>query len=129
MTTKILNPLLWNLPYDLSYEDKSIFIEEQCQIVTTILYDAMNKFTFPMVNRKTKVSVICAFRSILTYLEVNQINPNFKYKFSDYFKTKILFYFKKQVCKRDYHSVKKLFLLLYGPVLLSDMEYTLVHSV
>ncbi|XP_044756832.1 thyroid adenoma-associated protein homolog [Coccinella septempunctata] len=124
MTTKILNPLLWTLPYTLSYEDKSIFMEEQCQIVTIILYDAMNKFTFPMVNRKTKVAVICALRSILAYLELNQINPNFKYKFSEYFKSKILFYFKKQICNRDYHSVKKLFFLLYGPVLLSDMDYT-----
>ncbi|XP_045467658.1 thyroid adenoma-associated protein homolog [Harmonia axyridis] len=123
MTSKILNPLLWTLPYSLSYDDKSMFMEEQCQIVTIILYDAMNKYTFPMVNRKTKVSVICALRSILTYLEVNPLNPNFKYKFSEYFKTKILFYFKKQICKRDYHSVKKIFFLLYGPVLM-DMDYT-----
>ncbi|KAG5896481.1 hypothetical protein JTB14_005862 [Gonioctena quinquepunctata] len=113
----ILHKLLWSLEDGLSYEDKSIFIEEHTLIVTTVLLDSLLKNPSPMMLYKTKVSVICALKSTVKFLERFQINTNFVNEFRIYLNDTILGYLMKHVEHSDLFSVKWIIKNIYGPVL------------
>lgn len=113
----LLHKLLWPLEDGLSYEDKSIFIEEHTLIVTTVLLDSLLKHPSPMMLYKTKLSVICALKSTVKFLERYVINDNFVNEFRVYLDETILGYLKKQVEHSDLFSVKKIIKKIYEPVL------------
>lgn len=114
---RMLHKLLWTLDEGLSYEDKSIFIEEQTLVVTTILLDSLLKHPSPMMLYKTKVSVICALKSTVKFLERFEINNNFVNEFKNYLNDTILGYLSKHVEHSDLLSVKWIIKHLYSPVL------------
>ncbi|XP_023011741.2 thyroid adenoma-associated protein homolog [Leptinotarsa decemlineata] len=113
----LLHKLLWTLEDGLRYEDRSIFIEEHALLVTTILLDSLSKYPSPMMLVKTKVSVICALKSTVKFLERYQINNNFMNGFRIYLNDTILGYLTKHVEHVDLYNVKWIIRYIYEPVL------------
>lgn len=113
----LLNELLWNLPYGLRNDDQSILFEEQILKVTTMLLDALSTYESPMMSHKTKVSVIYALRSTVTFLEQLQVNNDFINIFKIYFDNTIINYLKDNVEQCDLPSVKSIIQNIYKPIL------------
>ncbi|XP_057665069.1 thyroid adenoma-associated protein homolog isoform X1 [Diorhabda carinulata] len=117
----VINRLLWNLEDGLSYEDKSIFIEEHTLLITTILLDALTKYPSPMMLYKTKLSVICALKSAIKFLERFDVNTNFLDEFRTYMNDTIFEYLTKHVVHNDLFSVKWVLKRIYDPVLKTNV--------
>ncbi|XP_050508206.1 thyroid adenoma-associated protein homolog isoform X1 [Diabrotica virgifera virgifera] len=117
LCAEVLHKLLWTLEDGLSYEDKSIFIEEHTLLVTTMLLDALVKHSSPMMLYKTKVSVICALKSTVKFLERYEINTNFIDEFRTYLNETIIGYLTKQVEHNDLFHIKWIIKKIYDPVL------------
>ncbi|KAJ8917148.1 hypothetical protein NQ315_012640 [Exocentrus adspersus] len=113
----LLHKLLWRLEDDLSYEDKSIFIEEHVLLGTTILLDSISRHPSPMMLYKTKLSVICALKSIIKFLERCEIGDGFIDEFRVYLDQTTLNYLTIQVDHSDTHTVKRVFRRIYEPIL------------
>ncbi|XP_050296471.1 uncharacterized protein LOC126736248 isoform X2 [Anthonomus grandis grandis] len=114
--SRVLIKMLWALPEGLSYDDRSIFPEEQTQIVTTILLNSLTKYDSPMMGSKTKMSVICGLKSIYKFLENSEISPNFCTNFRTYLNDTILNYLTNHLEHGDLFCVKKIIRKLYDPV-------------
>ncbi|KAJ8976953.1 hypothetical protein NQ317_010150 [Molorchus minor] len=114
---ELLHKLLWRLEDGLNYDDRSIFLEEHTLMVTTVLLDSLLKNPSPMMLYKTKVSVICALKSTIKFLERVQINNNFVNEFKEYLNETIVGYLTKHVEHSDLFFVKKIMRDIYAPVL------------
>ncbi|XP_060526228.1 tRNA (32-2'-O)-methyltransferase regulator THADA isoform X2 [Cylas formicarius] len=114
--SRILIKMLWSLPEGLSYEDKSIFLEEQTLTVTTVLLNALLRYDSPMMLLKTKLSVICALKSMYKFLENIEVGPNFASAFRTYLNDTILNYLTTHLEHSDLFCVKKIIRKLYDPV-------------
>ncbi|CAG9856965.1 unnamed protein product [Phyllotreta striolata] len=113
---KLLYKLLWTLEDDLSYDDKSIFIEEHALLVTTRLLDSLLKNDSPMMLYKTKESVICVLKSTVKFLERVEVNGNFVGDFRTYLCDTVLGYLTKHVEYSDSFSVEWIIRRIYDPV-------------
>ncbi|VEN58737.1 unnamed protein product [Callosobruchus maculatus] len=114
---KLLKALLWTLEDGLNYEDKSVFIEEQTLLVTRRLADALLIQESPMMLQKTKMTVICALKSMMKHLEQLDIGSDFTKHFRLYFDKTFLAFISKYVRHSDIFSVKKILELVYAPAL------------
>ncbi|XP_030763962.1 thyroid adenoma-associated protein homolog isoform X2 [Sitophilus oryzae] len=114
--SRVLIKMLWTLPEGLSYDDKSIFPEEQTQIVTSILLDSLMKYDSPMMLTKTKMSVICVLKSMYKFLENAEISSNFVNNFKTYLNDTSLSYLTNHLEHGDLFCVKKIIRKLYDPV-------------
>ncbi|XP_076259481.1 thyroid adenoma-associated protein homolog isoform X2 [Rhynchophorus ferrugineus] len=114
--SRMLIKMLWTLPEGLSYEDKSIFPEEQTQIVTATILDSLVKYDSPMMLAKTKMSVICVLKSMYSFLENAEISNNFSNNFRTYLNDTILSYLTNRLEHGDLFCVKKIIRKLYDPV-------------
>lgn len=120
VTVKLLKELLWPLEEGLSYEDKSIFIEEKALLVTTTLLNAVRMPT-PMISRFTCIALLYTLKAIAEFLETYPINqPTFKADFKKFMiKEQINGPFVKSLNKNDFNSLRIFFWTLYSPVLCS----------
>lgn len=120
VTVKLLKELLWPLEEGLSYEDKSIFIEEKALLVTSTLLNAVRTPT-PMVSRFTCIALLYTLKAIVEFLENYPINqPNFKSDFKKFLiKEQMHGRFVKSLSKNDFNSLRIFFWTLYNPVLCS----------
>lgn len=114
--SRVLIKMLWTLPEGLSYDDKSIFPEEQTQIVTTILLNSLMKYDSPMMLTKTKMSVICVLKSMYKFLENAEVSTSFVNNFRTYLNDTILSYLTSHLEHGDLFCVKKIIRKLYDPV-------------
>lgn len=114
--SRVLIKMLWTLPDSLSYDDRSIFPEEQTQIVTTILLNSLMKYDSPMMLTKTKMSVICVLKSMYKFLENAEVSNNFVNNFRTYLNDTILSYLTSHLEHGDLFCVKKIIRKLYDPV-------------
>lgn len=118
VTIKLLKNLLWTVEEGLSYEDKSIFIEEKVLLVTTTLLDAL-RIPSPMISRVTCVAVLCTLQTIADFLESYPINqPNFKVDFTKFMIISLLNNrITKFLSKNDINNLRMFFRTLYSPIL------------
>lgn len=86
-------------------------------MVTTVLLDSILKHPSPMMLYKTKVSVICALKSTVKFLERVEINNNFRNDFRTYLNETIVGYLTKHVEHTDLFSVKWIIKHIYDPIL------------
>ncbi|CAG9766886.1 unnamed protein product [Ceutorhynchus assimilis] len=114
--SRVLIKMLWTLPDGLTYDDKSIFLEEQTQIVTTILLNSLVKYNSPMMISKTKTSVIVGLKSLYNYLDNVEFGNNFVHNFRVYLNETILIYLTNNLMHSDLFCVKKIIKKLYDPV-------------
>lgn len=119
---KVLTGLLWPLGDELSYEDKSIFLEEQTWLVTLVVLNSLVKFPSPMMNTRTKTTVICALKSIIQFLEEISVGGEFHNSLKTFFSNKLLRYLHTTLTT-DYCSVKYFLTLLYNPVLKTTVRW------
>lgn len=118
VTIKLLKELLWPLEDGLSYEDKSIFIEEKALLITTTLLNAARIPTH-MISRFTCIAFISTLKAITEFLETYPINqPNFKTAFKAFLGRAYLNgQFTKSLNKNDFNSLRIFFWTLYNPIL------------
>ncbi|KAL1490921.1 hypothetical protein ABEB36_011593 [Hypothenemus hampei] len=114
--SRVLIRLLWPLPEGLYYEDKSVFIEEQTQVVTTVLLNALTKYDTPMMIARTKMTVICGLKSLYKFVENTEISENFRPNFRAYLNDTLFVYLTKHLEYGDMFSVKKIIKKFYDPV-------------
>lgn len=74
-----------------------------------------------MMVYRTKLSVICALKSTVKFVERFPINNNFVPEFKTYMNEKILGYLTRHVEHPDIFSVKKILKNVYAPIL--DYRY------
>lgn len=108
--------MLWTLPEGVSYESKSIFLEEQTQVVTATLLNSLMKYDSPMMITKTKMSVICGLKSLYKFLEQSEVSGNFANNFRTYLNDTILTHLTNHLELGDLFCVKKIIRKLYEPV-------------
>ncbi|RZC36295.1 DUF2428 domain containing protein [Asbolus verrucosus] len=114
--TRVLHTLLWTLGDVLKYEDRSIFVEEQTLLITTVVLNALIKIPSPMMDRETKRTVICVFKCIAKFIEDCTIGNDFHNNFKTFFNNKILKFLRASL-KTDYSSAKTFLTYLYNPIL------------
>ncbi|XP_048524151.1 uncharacterized protein LOC109543125 isoform X1 [Dendroctonus ponderosae] len=116
LCSKVLIKILWKLPDGLSYDDRSIFLEEQTLIVTVTLLNSLLRYDSPMMLPKTKMTVLCALRMLYDFLDETEIGTNFVENFKTYFNETTLSYLTKTLQLGDHFCVTKLFKQLYDPL-------------
>ncbi|ENN72372.1 hypothetical protein YQE_11007, partial [Dendroctonus ponderosae] len=116
LCSKVLIKILWKLPDGLSYDDRSIFVEEQTLIVTVTLLNSLLRYDSPMMLPKTKMTVLCALRMLYDFLDETEIGTNFVENFKTYFNETTLSYLTKTLQLGDHFCVTKLFKQLYDPL-------------
>ncbi|XP_066137388.1 uncharacterized protein THADA isoform X2 [Euwallacea fornicatus] len=114
--SRVLIKMLWVLPDGLSYDDKSVFLEEQTQIVTATLLNSLMKHDSPMMLTKTKMSVIYGLKSLHKFLENTEINGNFAGNFKTFLQDTILSYLTNNLEHGDLFCVRNIIKRLYDPV-------------
>lgn len=113
----MLTHSLWSLEDGLSYEDKSIFIEEKAIVVTWTLINAANKPT-DMIAKSTRKALLRVLKRILDFLEGCRVNrPTFKADFTQIIADEQNSASLKELNKNDLHNLRLFFWAVYGPLM------------
>lgn len=67
---KLLHDFLWDqLKNDVSYSDKSIFVEEHALLVAIVIRDRLARKSVPLISEKIRKAAIVSLVRIITFLE------------------------------------------------------------
>lgn len=115
---RILCHQLWkSVPQDVANKNYSILKEEQALQITIVVLNSLIKYPSPMVNAKTKSTVIISLENIRKFLETIKVGrKDFNRKFQEFFITHILVLLQNTL-DTDYSAVKAFFMYLYEPII------------
>lgn len=112
---KSLRTKLWSLEDGLSYEDRSIFIEEKATVVTWTLINAVKKQAKVAVN--IRVALLRCLKSILEFLETCRVNrPTFKIDFTQLITTVQDNEYMQKLNKVDLNNLRIFLWTVYSPL-------------
>lgn len=118
VASKLLKELLWSLEEGLSYEDKSIFIEEKTLLVTNALLNAV-KILVPVISRRICAALVSVLKATIEFLEGYPINsPSFKTDFRKMMiKEQTSGQFIRFLSKTDSINFRIFFAIIYSPLI------------
>lgn len=122
VTVKVLKESLWTVEECLSYEDKSIFFEEQALLLTTILFNTSVPHISALA-RSTTLAMRYTLTKIAEYLENHRINcPDLKSGFRKLMvKEQTNGRFSKLVNEIDRNNLRLFFWTIYSPIISQDV--------